>query len=414
MTVGYDTMKERRQMEKELEAKKRLLRREKEHDDWLADNVFPSLYKKFSRKPIDEKLVVFASAKSEKLPNTMCALKSKLTEKGYTCYFFGVPSSFKNQKAEYAWYQEFFRSYAICRCLFIDDIFPPVYCVEPRHGQKIVQLWHTPALLRKAGYAIGKRGVAGEIVDRRLVHKNYTDVTASAAYVKNTLAAVFNCSEDIIHAWGCPRTDVYFDKEYIRQARQELVKRVPNLSSQIGDRKILLYAPTYRGDSADEAYTHRMLDILLLKRLLGEKYVFLIKMHPFIKDGALLTGDLLDLVRDFAFEVPQSVPIEMALCGADMLITDYSTILFEYALLERPMLFYAFDFEHYTRRRPLFYDYATFVPGPIVYDSAQLAEAVLAQETAFDPERIRHFAHKFMGGCDGHCTERVIHYVLKR
>lgn len=411
--MGYDTMKERRQMAKELEQKKKKLRKEKMHDDWLSDDVFPSLYARYAKKPIEEKLIVFASAKAEKLPGTMRALHNRLTEKGYICRFFGVPSTFKNRKAEYAWYQEFFRSYSVCRCLFIDDIFAPVYCVEPRHGQKVVQLWHTPALLRKAGYAIGKRGVAGEIVDRRLVHKNYTDVVASSPYVKNTLAAVFNCSEEIIHAWGCPRTDIYFDDNYVRKARQELIKLVPNLSSQIGNRKILLYAPTYRGDNANEAYTHRMLDILLLKRMLGDQYVFLIKMHPFIKDGALMTGDLLDLVRDFAFEVPQSVPIEMALCGADMLITDYSTILFEYALLDRPMLFYAFDFEHYTRRRPLFYDYATFVPGPIVYDSAQLAQAVLEQNDTFDPGRIRHFARKFMGGCDGRCTDRVIHYALK-
>ena len=412
--MGYDTMKERRQLAKELEQKKQELRKKNAHDDWLADDVFPSLYKRFAKKPIDEKLIVFASSKSLKVPSSMRAVYAKMSEKGYTCRFFGVPETFKNRKAEYAWYEEFFRSYGVCRCLFIDDIFAPVYCVEPRRGQKVIQLWHTPALLRKAGYAIGKRGVAGEIVDRRLVHKNYTDVVASSQYVKNTLAAVFNCKEEIIHAWGCPRTDVYFDKDYIHKARQDLVKLVPNLVSQIGDRKILLYAPTYRGEGANEAYTHRMLDILLLKRFLGEKYVFLIKMHPFIKEGALMSGDLLDLVRDFAFEVPQATPIETALCGADMLITDYSTILFEYALLERPMLFYAFDFEHYTRRRPLFYDYATFVPGPIVYDSLQLAEAVLAQETEFDPQRVRHFAHKFMGGCDGHSVERVVHYALKR
>ena len=277
----------------------------------------------------------------------------------------------------------------------------------------MVQLWHTPALLRKAGYAIGKRGVAGEIVDRRLVHKNYTDVTSSSSYVKNTLASVFNCSEDIIHGWGCAHTDIYFDKDAIQKARHDLIRLVPNLTSQIKDRKILLYAPTYRGEVGN-AYTHRMLDLLLLKRFLGNQFVFLIRMHPLIQDGSLMTGDLRDLVHDFAFEVPQSVPIDTALCGSDMLITDYSTILFEYSLLTRPMLFYAFDFEHYTRRRPLFYDYASFVPGPIVYDSAQLADAVLEQQAAFDAEKVRHFAHKYMGSCDGHSTERILHYTMKK
>ena len=411
--MGYDTMKERRQLAKELDQKQHELRKKKQHDDWLADHVFPELYARSSKNPIDPKLAVFASSKHEKLPYTMRSLFTKLTEQGFTCRYFAVPAEFKNRKAEYAWYKEFFASYGVCKCLYIDDIFPPVYCVEPRSGQHVVQLWHTPALLRKAGYAIGKRGVAGEIVDRRLVHKNYTDVVSSSGYVKNTLASVFNCSEDIIHGWGCAHTDVYFDKEAIRKARHDLIHLVPNLTSQIGDKKILLYAPTYRGE-VDNAYTHRMLDLLLLKRLLGEQYVLLIRMHPIIKDGSLMVGDMRDLVYDFAFEVPQSVPIDTVLCGSDMLITDYSTILFEFSLLNRPMLFYAFDFEHYTRRRPLFYDYASFVPGPIVYDSEQLARSVLDQQKNFDPNRMRHFAHKFMGGCDGHSTERIIHYTMKK
>ena len=344
----------------------------------------------------------------------MHALFRRLTEKGYNCQFFGVPKSFKNRKAEYAWYKKFFAAYARAKCLYIDDIFPPVYCVEPRSGQHVVQLWHTPALLRKTGYAIGKRGTVGEIVDRRIVHKNYTDVAASSSYVKNTLASVFNCSEDIVHGWGCAETDVYFDDAFIQKSRADLIKLVPNLGSQIRQRKILLYAPTYRGESEETAYTHRMLDLLLLKRLLGEQFVFLIKMHPFIKEGTLVSQDLRELVHDFAFEVPGSVPIDTALCGSDMLITDYSTILFQYSLLARPMIFYAFDFEQYTRRRPLFYDYATFVPGPIVYDTEQLGQAVLQQETEFDPEKMRHFARKFMGGCDGHSTDRIIHYTVKK
>ena len=78
------------------------------------------------------------------------------------------------------------------------------------------------------------------------------------------------------------------------------------------------------------------------------------------------------------------------------------------------MLFYAFDFEQYTRRRPLFYDYASFVPGPIVYDSAQLCEAVLEMAENFNSEKMEHFRKKFMGGCDGHSTERIIHYTVKR
>ena len=97
--MGFDSMKERRQVEKEIEEKKQDLQKKQQHDDWLADSVFPTLYAQVARKNrIDEKLVVFASAKKEKLPVTMQSLFRKLTEKGYTCRFFGVPETFKNRK----------------------------------------------------------------------------------------------------------------------------------------------------------------------------------------------------------------------------------------------------------------------------------------------------------------------------
>lgn len=412
--MGFDTLKERKQLEKEIEKEQKAMRIRESHDAYLANDLFPSLYKKFSKAPIDEKLVVFASSKKDELPDSMQSLYKALTEKGYRCMFFGKKASFKSKSDEVKYYKEFFTLFGICKTLFIDDVFDPVYCITPRDGQRIVQLWHTPAFIRKTGYAVGKRGVAGEITDRKLVHTNYTDIAASSSHVKDIVASVFNSSESIVHAWGCPKTDIYFDKDFIKGARNSVIKSVPNLLGSIGNRKIILYAPTYRGTGSDNAYALRTLDLILLRRYLGDKFVFLIKLHPFLKDESYFTDEVKELISDFAFEVPHGVKTESLLCAADVMITDYSTLVFDYSLLERPMVFYAFDFKRYTRHKPLFYDYERFVPGPIVYDSGELAQAVLNIADNFDPEKTVHFKKKYMGGCDGRSTDRVIHYAVKK
>ena len=412
--MGFDTIQERRKLEREIEKEHKIIRRIKAHDEWLTQELFPKLYKRRSRKPINEKLVVFASSKSGTLPDSMKSLYVRLTEKGYQCEFFGRTPAFKTKHEEKKYYRKFFSYFAICRCLFIDDVFVPVYSIEVRPGQRVVQLWHTSALLRKTGYAVGKRGVVGETTDREVIHTNYTDIVASSPFVKDTLSSAFKSDVSKIHAWGCPRTDIYFDKKFVSEAREKIIKSIQNLPSRIGDRKIILYAPTYRGKNEQSAYALRTLDLLLLKRYLGDEYVFLIKMHPFVKKESYCTDEERDLISDFAFEVPSTVKTETALCAADVLVTDYSTLLFDYSLLCRPMIFYAFDFKRYTKSKPLFYNYERFVPGPIVYDSGELAEAIISETENFDEERMKCFKDRFMGGCDGNATERTIHYAVKR
>ena len=412
--MGFDTVKERRELEKEIEKEHKAMRKRESHDRWLTGELFPSLYKENSRSPIDEKLVLFASSKTDVLPDSMKSLYDTLLRKGYKCEFFGRTAPFRTKSEEKAYYKKLFAVFGVCRCLFIDDVFDPVYSISPRDGQRIVQLWHTPSFLRKTGYAVGKRGLAGEITDRHLLHTNYTDIVASSPGCKDVIASVFNTDKSKIHAWGCAKTDVYFDRKFVEGAREELIKAVPNLPSRIGKRKIVLYAPTYRGADKNSAYALRTLDLLLLKRYLGDEYVFLIKMHPFLKKESYCTDEEKDLISDFAFDVPNTVKAETALCGADVLVTDYSTLIFDYSLLNRPMIFYAFDFKRYTRHKPLFYDYEKFVPGPIVYDSGELAEAILSQAEGFNEEKVKHFREKFMGGCDGRSTDRIIHYAVKK
>ena len=108
---------------------------------------------------------------------------------------------------------------------------------------------------------------------------------------------------------------------------------------------------------------------------------------------------------DFVFDGSTTVKIETALCAADILIADYSSLIFEYSLLNKPMLFYAYDLEEYEHDRSFYFDYKSFVPGKIVINNDEIIKAI--QDKDFRADRIPTFREKFMGACDGECVKRI-------
>ena len=233
------------------------------------------------------------------------------------------------------------------------------------------------------------------------MHNTYTHVFVSSEAVIPCYAEAFRCSERRIMAYGTPRTDVYFDKNFVSSQREELLKIFP----EIGDRKIILYAPTFRGNSPTAAYNENPLDYEKLKAALGDEYALVMKLHPFTAKKFGLTEDEKEKYGDFIFDGSKNLKIETALCAADILIADYSSLIFEYALLNKPMLFYAYDLEEYEHDRSFYFDYKSFVPGKIVINNDEIIKAI--QDKDFRADRIPAFREKFMGACDGECVKRI-------
>jgi CDP-ribitol ribitolphosphotransferase len=413
--VGSDSLRERRKAEKEIMRAQKRLRKIEQHESYLYTFLWPALYKRYSILPIIENQILFASSSSSALTPDLRPVFNYLNNKGYSCKFIGKfeynGPNVGSKIAEFIYYRHFFKHYGRCKCLYLDDTFLPAYSQRARDGQQLVQLWHTFGILKKWGYAPHESELSSNIIDKRPMHNTYTAVSVASDAAKPSFSSAFSCGEEILHAWGVPKTDKYFNKAFVKGARDELIKCVPNLMSRIDGRKILLYAPTYRGSQKSPVF-HRTLDYALLKRLLGDDYVLLQKRHPYIEDTSLLPDHIKSIAGDFAFEISAYTPIETALCGADMLITDYSSVMFEYSLLERPQIFYAYDLHRYKKEREFFVSYERFVPGAVVFDSLMLADAVKCAETDFNYEKLRHFRRKYMGGCDGRATGRVINFTV--
>lgn len=151
------------------------------------------------------------------------------------------------------------------------------------------------------------------------------------------------------------------------------------------------------------------MDIKALKENFGSEWVLLVKRHGFVKKE----WDIPEDCQDFAFDITEHMPIEDLLFTADMCITDYSSLIFEYSLFERPMIFYAFDLDEFYDYRGFYYPYDySFLPGPIVKTNEELINAI--KQGKADPTVISDFRERFMGACDGRSTERIADYIMSQ
>jgi CDP-ribitol ribitolphosphotransferase len=370
----------------------------------LVRLLWPLLYRLGCLRPIDPRLVLFGNESWAEPTDNFRPLMAQLAAEGFDCRYFG-----KRQEAKWKHYlrsARFFFDYARARVLFVDEAFSPSLACRPRTGTALVQVWHGCGAFKKFGYStVNFAWGPGRRELRWLpMHRHYTHVCVSAPEVIPCYAEAFRCPPERIHAWGAPRTDVYFDREFIAQSRKAVLAAFPG----IGARKILLYAPTFRGNSIAESRHDAALDLPLLAAQLGETCALLLKPHPKV-DVSLAD----DATQDFAFDA-RRLPIETLLCAADLLLADYSSLIFEYALLGRPMLFYAYDLEAYDAARSFYYPYQSFVPGDVVTDSAQVVEGIQREllERRFDPARVTRFRQRFMSACDGYCTQRLIAQII--
>lgn len=368
--------------------------------------IWPAMFNFYAKKPINEKLMLFAFNKNyTSLPDNMIGIYNFLKERGYDCRIMQSPSSSLKRFLFGITFQKY---YAQSKCVFLTDNFDPLYAHQPRKGTKVIQLWHACGAFKKWGFSTLDLAWGGTREDflRFPMHNTYTDVFVSSEAVIPCYAEAFNCSERKIKAFGTPRTDVYFDSEFVSAQRDELLKAFP----EIGDRKIILYAPTFRGNSPDLAYNEDPLDYGKLKEAFGDEYALVLKLHPFTARKFGLTDEEKEKYGDFVFNGSNSVKIETALCAADILIADYSSLIFEYSLLNKPMLFYAYDLEQYEHDRSFYFEYKSFVPGKIVINNDEIIDAIKSGD--FRADRIQAFREKFMGACDGECVKRIAEYAM--
>ncbi|MCY9806251.1 bifunctional glycosyltransferase family 2 protein/CDP-glycerol:glycerophosphate glycerophosphotransferase [Lentilactobacillus senioris] len=207
---------------------------------------------------------------------------------------------------------------------------------------------------------------------------------------------------------GYPRNDILNapDKDE-RQAQIKAKLHIP------ADKKVILYAPTWRDDEYYGVGQYKFdlkLDILRLKRELGDNYVLVLRTHYFIADHLDTSG-----FGDFVFNESSYDDIAELYLISDMLITDYSSVFFDYAVLKRPILYFVYDYEKYASvLRGFYLNMDKDLPGPLLKTNDEVIEAIknIDNVTAEYHDRYQAFSNRFNNWEDGHATERVVNTVF--
>jgi teichoic acid ribitol-phosphate primase len=281
----------------------------------------------------------------------------------------------------------------------VDDYYFPIYVIHPRPGTTIVQTWHACGAFKKVGYSVLDKsfGMDEELAGRVRVHSNYdVCLVASQASAVHYAEAFRQPLERFVSRLGIPRTDVFFGEERLART-QDAVRGRYGLTD---GRRVVLYAPTFRGDSVTDAHATDDLDLGVLHAVLGDDHVLLIRLHPFIRSSTTIGPEL----RGFAVDVSDHPDINELMLVSDVLVTDYSSAIYEFALLGRPMVFFAPDYDAYERERGFYFDYRTGVPGPIFETTEALAAYLRAGE--FDLDRVERFRRASFDVADGRSTVR--------
>lgn len=296
--------------------------------------------------------------------------------------------------------REFVKLYATSRVVVVDDFFRMLNLVPKRNGVKLIQLWHACGAFKTFGYTrLGKVGGALQISKS---HRVYDYAIVSSSEVVPHYAEGFGVSDKNVVPLGVARCDVFFDENYKNEIRKKLCSRYPEL---VGKR-VVLFAPTFRGRGQQTAYYPMdKFDVNAFAKELGEDFAVIVKFHPFCKERPVIADEYRDRVLDLSDEDE----LNDLLFVTDILVTDYSSVVFEASLLDIPMLFYAFDLEEYTESRDFYYDFRSFVPGKIVKTQNELTNAIISSD--FERDKTGEFKNRFFEYNDGGSSKRAAELI---
>ena len=276
------------------------------------------------------------------------------------------------------------------RVIVTDDYLRYLRMVELRPEQRVVQLWHATGAFKTFGLDGGPHPPYREILN----HRQYDAIVVSSEWTGERYAHAFGIPADRALALGTPRTDALFDASAIEQTRERVFSRFPLLRES----RVLLYAPTFRDDDSKRSYFDSRIDFKDLSASLPDGTVLVICRHPVITNRILGNATYDNILE------PKGLSTNDAMLVADVLITDYSTVIFDFALLGRPVVLYCPDLDEYDRG--FYFDFPEQIGAPIAHDHAEL-RALLTSPTTTLPEMDADFVRKQVGACDGHSTTRV-------
>lgn len=370
--------------------------------------VFPLGYKHYIKgKKIKRKKAVFVEVRFDEITDSFRLVYDRMKADGFDVHEQFIENIKPGKWGYIKRCLRMLEDISDAHYVFLNDACNVTSCIPLRKGTKIYQLWHACGAFKKFGMSTSELifGDNRKTLEKYPNYGNLSYVTVSSPEVIWAYEEAMNLKDTKtqVVATGVSRTDVFYDQHFIEQSKAAVYSVCPAAENK----KIILYAPTFRGRVA-KAESPDCLDIPAMKRALGDEYVLLIKHHPFVKQPPVVPEDC----ADFAMDVTKSLEIDQLLCASDVCVSDYSSLIFEYSLFERPMIFFAYDLDDYFDWRGFYYNYDELTPGPVVKETEEIIDYIRHLDARFDKAQVHAFKEKFMSSCDGHATDRIMALVL--
>ncbi|TWT04967.1 CDP-glycerol glycerophosphotransferase family protein [Planomicrobium sp. CPCC 101079] len=290
---------------------------------------------------------------------------------------------------------------ATSKYVFIDNYMGFLAAIQFRQKVKCIQLWHAAGAIKKFGWSEPETHTRSERAKKRFqqVYNRFQFIPVSSQQMADIFSEAFHLDAGHFLYTGVPQTDFYFDAEAKARSLQNVAETYPAIQGK----KVVLYAPTFRKGSL-----HQMdlqLDMEKFTEALDESYMLLIRLHPAVHEATHVPDHPRILV------VNNYPHINELLVASDILITDYSSIPFEFSLLNKKMIFFTYDLESYGQSQGLWAETSLYFPGPIAKNTQEVLEEIMNPQIDF--EKIEQFRFHWNTFSTGKSTENLISTIYR-
>lgn len=367
--------------------------------DYNTSHDINRLFRGKNAKPT----ILFMSEQSEKLGTNIMSVADRMVERGmdkdYDIIYsaratvanphYGIPS----------WLKVLWKM-AKSDMIFIDDHAPILDWIFLNEDTTLIQLWHAGAGFKSSGYS--RWGHTGCPAPNGC-HRQYKYGIAGSRHIAHFFSEVWGINTENVLPTGMPRMDEFLDPDYRAQKEKELLEQFP----MIDGKRVILFAPTYRGKNHFDAhYPYNLIDFDRLYEFCGDDTVVLFKMHPWVSEPVPIKKEHSDKFVD----VNKYPNINDLFYKTDLLITDYSSNIFEFSLMRKPMLFFAFDEIQYSFSRGFHRDYEESAPGKVCHTFDEVMTALENED--FDYEKVEEYVDVHFDYIDSGASDRVIDWIV--
>ena len=290
---------------------------------------------------------------------------------------------------------------ATSKVVVLDSYCIPISLLKHKKNLVVIQIWHALGAFKKFGYSIidKKEGTNPKLIKLMKMHKNYNYIFSSSPKCSKYFAEAFGYNIDKVLSYPLPRLDLLKDKKYIKETNNKILEKYPRLKHK----KNILYAPTFRIDKSGidrkKKSTYKYLNNLI-NEIDFSKYNLIVKFHPIseekindsrvICDNLFNTTDFLDLT--------------------DYVITDYSAIVYEASFLNKPLYFYDYDIEEFTKNRDFYLDIKKDMPGLVTDNPKKIINTIVKNK--YDIEKIKKFSNDNIVKCNKSYTKDISDFII--